>query len=520
MLLDPETLDLAAARGPAARPSAGDPRFKRELPAAQIEIETAPAATRGRGARPARRRARDLARPARASRRPAVAGAHPFAATAGELNDGERYERDFSAATRRSRAASWSRASRSTSRSAAPRARWRSTTRCAPSARASPRWPPTRPSTPVATRAWPPCARRSPSAPAPGRPAGDRDLGGVRRGAALGRARRQRRRAAARGGGSCARTRPSARWSCAFPTRRRRLSRRPASWRSSTRSSRRWPSATTPASRCRAAPTLAHRGEPLVGAAPRPRGPTGRPAHGRAARPRASGCRRCWTSSSRSPRGSAAPPRWPPARALAQRNGALRQREVAAVETGAAGCGGSLRRRVRARAAEYSASVAGAPRPRGGDALPGARAGRSRGAADALRTPPHRLPPIAAARRSPTRSPTTISSSRSTCATSCTTAAWRVSTSAGSGTPACSRSARRSRTPSRPRCARGRPRRRRRRPRTWTSRCARSPTPTRHRRCRATSSARRRPRRCASSSCTARPTSSRRPTRTRGRSRA
>ena len=68
MLLDPATLDLAAARARGARRALdGDARFKLELPAAQIEIVLPPAATA-----------------AEAARALAAAAARPAAAAAGD----------------------------------------------------------------------------------------------------------------------------------------------------------------------------------------------------------------------------------------------------------------------------------------------------------------------------------------------------------------------------------------------------------------------------------------------------
>jgi carboxylate-amine ligase len=45
MLLDPDTLDLAPHADEALALIGGDPRFKRELPAAQLEIITKPCAS-------------------------------------------------------------------------------------------------------------------------------------------------------------------------------------------------------------------------------------------------------------------------------------------------------------------------------------------------------------------------------------------------------------------------------------------------------------------------------------------
>ena len=87
MLLDPETLDLAphAAEAVAAL---DDPRFKIEMPAAQLEIVTAPHATVADAAAELADSRRRLAERYRV----AGAGLHPFASGLGPLNPGARYE--------------------------------------------------------------------------------------------------------------------------------------------------------------------------------------------------------------------------------------------------------------------------------------------------------------------------------------------------------------------------------------------------------------------------------------------
>ncbi len=88
MLLDAETLDLAPA---AAEVVGGDPRVKLEMPAAQLEIVTAPHLTvRDAAAELAEARAALAARTAGRFRL-AAAGAHPFASGTGPLNPGARY---------------------------------------------------------------------------------------------------------------------------------------------------------------------------------------------------------------------------------------------------------------------------------------------------------------------------------------------------------------------------------------------------------------------------------------------
>jgi carboxylate-amine ligase len=89
MLLDAETLDLAPRAPEAIEALGGDPRFKLEMPAAQLEIVTAPHAT---VAKAAHELAQSRAALAAAGFCLAGAGAHPFAAGAGPLNPGARYD--------------------------------------------------------------------------------------------------------------------------------------------------------------------------------------------------------------------------------------------------------------------------------------------------------------------------------------------------------------------------------------------------------------------------------------------
>ena len=92
MLLDPETLDLAPV-GPRALEAVGDPRFKLEFPAAQLEILTVPAAAAGEVAAQLAAARRALAGAVSRFARPAGTGLHPFAPAEGALNPGSRYER-------------------------------------------------------------------------------------------------------------------------------------------------------------------------------------------------------------------------------------------------------------------------------------------------------------------------------------------------------------------------------------------------------------------------------------------
>jgi glutamate---cysteine ligase / carboxylate-amine ligase len=104
MLLHPDTLDLAPRAGDVLARTTGDARFRRELPAAQLEIVLPPVAGVV-AARALLRAARsDLARAAAGIGVLAGAGAHPFAAPDGVLNAGERYERiarEFASVARR-----------------------------------------------------------------------------------------------------------------------------------------------------------------------------------------------------------------------------------------------------------------------------------------------------------------------------------------------------------------------------------------------------------------------------------
>ncbi|MBS1868355.1 MAG: YbdK family carboxylate-amine ligase [Actinobacteria bacterium] len=92
MLLDPATLDLAPVAGDVLARLDGDPRFTRELPASQLEIATAPAASAAEALAQLAAARAALHDACAGLARPATAGVHPFAAPAGELSEGERYE--------------------------------------------------------------------------------------------------------------------------------------------------------------------------------------------------------------------------------------------------------------------------------------------------------------------------------------------------------------------------------------------------------------------------------------------
>ncbi len=90
MLVDPDSLDLLP-RAPEVVERAGDPRFKLELPASQVEIVLPPTTTVGGSIAALRAARRDLAAAAEGIGVLIAAGAHPFAAPLGRLNEGERH---------------------------------------------------------------------------------------------------------------------------------------------------------------------------------------------------------------------------------------------------------------------------------------------------------------------------------------------------------------------------------------------------------------------------------------------
>lgn len=93
MVLDAQTLDLAPRARELLTALEGDPRFKPELPAAQIELVTTPARTVGAAAAQLTEGRRRLAEAASGDVRLAAAGTHPFASEEGALNDDNRYRR-------------------------------------------------------------------------------------------------------------------------------------------------------------------------------------------------------------------------------------------------------------------------------------------------------------------------------------------------------------------------------------------------------------------------------------------
>lgn len=92
MLLDARTLDLAPRALEVLEQLAGDPRFKPELPAAQLEIVVPPARTVAAAVSGLARGRADLLAAVGDELGLACAGLHPFAAIEGPLNSGLRYQ--------------------------------------------------------------------------------------------------------------------------------------------------------------------------------------------------------------------------------------------------------------------------------------------------------------------------------------------------------------------------------------------------------------------------------------------
>jgi carboxylate-amine ligase len=93
LLLDPETLDLAPRARELLERTGGDPRYKLELPAAQLEIVSPPVESAADLTEFLADARRDLAGAADGLVQLAAAGVHPFAAAEGEVNLGDRYDR-------------------------------------------------------------------------------------------------------------------------------------------------------------------------------------------------------------------------------------------------------------------------------------------------------------------------------------------------------------------------------------------------------------------------------------------
>jgi carboxylate-amine ligase len=92
-LLDPETLDLLPRAREVIERTEGDPRFKLELPASQLEIVTPPSPDVQSAVAAVGAARRDLAAAAAPFGRLMTAGAHPTAAELGVLTDDPRYQR-------------------------------------------------------------------------------------------------------------------------------------------------------------------------------------------------------------------------------------------------------------------------------------------------------------------------------------------------------------------------------------------------------------------------------------------
>ena len=93
MVLDPASFDLAPRAAELLAALDYDPRFKPELPAAQIELVTTPAGSVGEVAEQLAAGRLALESAAAGEMRLAGAGSHPFAAEEGVLNQGGRYRR-------------------------------------------------------------------------------------------------------------------------------------------------------------------------------------------------------------------------------------------------------------------------------------------------------------------------------------------------------------------------------------------------------------------------------------------
>ena len=93
MLIDPSTLDLAPRARELLERVDGDPRYKLELPMAQLEIVSPPLTSAHAAAEFLATARRDLKKAAEGLVHLACAGVHPFAGLEGDLNTGPRYER-------------------------------------------------------------------------------------------------------------------------------------------------------------------------------------------------------------------------------------------------------------------------------------------------------------------------------------------------------------------------------------------------------------------------------------------
>lgn len=92
MVLDPDTLELAPRAQEVLSRLGGDPRYKLELPASQLEIVVGPSATVPEVARALFEARRDLTARVDGAVRFAAAGVHPTSPGVGELNRSSRYQ--------------------------------------------------------------------------------------------------------------------------------------------------------------------------------------------------------------------------------------------------------------------------------------------------------------------------------------------------------------------------------------------------------------------------------------------
>jgi carboxylate-amine ligase len=93
MLIDPATLDLAPRARELLERVDGDPRYKLELPAAQLEIVSPPLTSAHAAAEFLATARHDLKQAADGLVHLGAAGVHPFAGPEGDLNEGPRYQR-------------------------------------------------------------------------------------------------------------------------------------------------------------------------------------------------------------------------------------------------------------------------------------------------------------------------------------------------------------------------------------------------------------------------------------------
>jgi glutamate---cysteine ligase / carboxylate-amine ligase len=93
MLLDARTFELEPRAHEVLAATGGDPRFKPELPAAQLEIAVPPAMSVPEAVAGLARARADIAAVAAPDARLAAAGAHPFSAPEGPVHPAPRYER-------------------------------------------------------------------------------------------------------------------------------------------------------------------------------------------------------------------------------------------------------------------------------------------------------------------------------------------------------------------------------------------------------------------------------------------